>query len=101
MKNQNDLIFSIVSIVLGLILVIVFWATAPQVTKPADPATVDVSTPKLPSGNVSFANSLPGGSTGGNGGAGGGMSMAAGMRMGAGGPGGGGRPAGGGPRSKN
>lgn len=60
MKNQNDLIFSIVAVVFGLILVIVFWTTAPQVARPADPASVDTSTPKLPSGDVQWATSLPG-----------------------------------------
>ena len=82
MKNQNDLIVSAVSIVIGLILAIVFYATAPTVNKPSDPTTVDTSPPKLPVGSVQYANSLPGansggGSRGGRRGGGGGASMAA------------------------
>lgn len=48
MKNQNDLIVSIVSLVIGLIFAIVFYATEPQVVKPADPTAVDTAPPKLP-----------------------------------------------------
>ncbi len=63
MKNQNDLIVSIVSLVIGLIFAIVFYATEPQVVKPADPTAVDTAPPKLPAGDVVFANSLPGASS--------------------------------------
>jgi hypothetical protein len=108
MKNQNDLIISIVSVLIGVILTIVFIASAPTVTPPAAPATVDTEAPKLPAGDVAYANSLPGGTSTGPGGGGsatlgGRMGLGGGGPMGAGGPmGGGGRggAAGGPPRSK-
>jgi hypothetical protein len=79
MKNQNDLIFSIVSLVFGLVLFTIFIATQPSVTKPADPTPVDLTTPKAPEGAVQFATSLPGAS---NSGASGGFSgMGPGMGM--------------------
>lgn len=99
MKNQNDLIFSGVAVLFGVILVIVFWTTAPQVSKPADPATVDTSTPKLPSGDVQYADALPGATNTAGGGSGmGGMMGRMGGRMG-GGARAGGAPGGGGGRT--
>jgi hypothetical protein len=64
MKNQNDLIVSAVAVVIGLIMCIVFYATKPDVQKPADPAQVDLAPPKLPTGNVVYGNGLEGGGGG-------------------------------------
>lgn len=64
MKNQNDLIISIVAVVLMLIGVGVAYGTQRQVTKPAPPESVIVSAPALPQGSVQFANGLPSGGAG-------------------------------------
>ena len=61
MKNQNDLIISIVAVVLMLIGVGVAMGTARQAVKPAAPEAVIVTPPALPKGSVLSANSLPGG----------------------------------------
>ncbi len=98
MKNQNDLIISIVAVVLALIFGGVFMATARQPVKPGPPETVVVSDAKMPEGAVKFTDALPGASatgqnTAGGGGGGGGGKLGAGGgagRMGGGGGGGGG-----------
>lgn len=80
MKNQNDLIISIVAVVLALIFGGVFMATAREPVKPAPPEAVIVTDAKMPEGAVKFADSLPGaaasgqaagGAVGGGGGGGG------------------------------
>jgi hypothetical protein len=81
MKNQNDLIISISVLVVGLIVAVVIYATAPQPTKPAEPTAVDVSPPKLPAGDVVY-NMGSGAGGGGFGGMGGGMGGRPGGRMG-------------------
>jgi hypothetical protein len=87
MKNQLDLILSIVSIVLSIIGCIVLFAMRPQPQPaPAAPA-VGTTTLAIPDskGMVSWTNGLPGGNTAGGmaGGLGGGMGMGAGKRPGA------------------
>jgi hypothetical protein len=91
-KSQTDIIVSIVSIVLALIVAGVCFAMKPQVQPIAAPEQVNVSPPQYPAGSVRFSNSLPNagqagvGMVGGGGGArpgpGGRMSMG----TGAGGP---------------
>jgi hypothetical protein len=71
MKNQNDLIISIVAIVLALIIAGVCFGTKREPTKPADPEKVNLAPPTLPQGDVVMANSLSGGGSGGSGGFGG------------------------------
>lgn len=64
MKNQNDLIFSIVGIVVLLIVVGVCFGTKPVPQVPTPPAAVNLSDPQLPQGVTPvMATSLPGGST--------------------------------------
>jgi hypothetical protein len=76
MKNQNDLVISIASAVVALAAILFFAFTQPSAQAPAPPTTVDTSDPKLPAGDVSYADSLPGasasagGMTGGRGGMG-------------------------------
>lgn len=92
--SQNDLIFIIVSIVVGLGLAITFFFTAPQPVSPAAAPTVATGRAKLPDANPTLAAALPGGSsnssTGGAGGFGGAFAGA----PGPGGPGGRGVPGG-------
>jgi len=77
MKNQNDLIISIVAIVLALIIAGVCFGTKREPTKPADPEKVNLAAPTLPQGDVVMANSLSGGgAAGGPGGFGGPAGMA-------------------------
>ena len=83
-KNQNDLIFSIVFVVLGLIAVGVAYATKPEVPGIAAPPVIVTKDAELPATAVVYGNALPGGSASG---AGGGMS-----RGGPGGPPGRGGP---------
>jgi hypothetical protein len=78
MKNQNDLIFSIVAVVVFLIVFCVCFFTKPQVGAPPAPEQVNLSDPALPSNVVPvMANALPGGSnsSGSGGGGGGGGAM--------------------------
>lgn len=92
MKNQNDLIISIVAVVLALIISSVLFFTKREPVQPAAPTAVVLTPPALPEGSVTMANALPGA---GAGGAGGRMGGPGGPPMGMGGPGGGGfRPAG-------
>jgi hypothetical protein len=69
MKNQNDLIFSIVAIVVFLIAFFVCYGTKPEPVRPAPPAAVNLADPVLPSGVTPvMANELPGGGSSGGGG---------------------------------
>lgn len=101
MKNQNDLIISIVAIVLALIIAGVCFGTKREPAAPPAPEQVNLAAPTLPQGDVIMANALPGasnsqGGAGGFGGpgggpmaagtAGGGGPMAAGVASGGGGP---------------
>ncbi len=105
MKNQNDMIISIVAIVLGLIGFAVAFFTQRDVNPVPAPEAVVTSEPQLQGADVRVANSLPaaanqndpytGGSTGGSqAGGGAGMGAAGGGNVptaaGAGGAGGGG-----------
>ena len=83
MKNQNDLIISIVAIVLALIIAGVCFGTKREPVAPPAPEQVNLAAPTLPQGDVVMANSLPGASNQQQGGAGAGGPMAAGA---AGGP---------------
>ncbi|MEZ0327877.1 MAG: hypothetical protein ACAH95_18430 [Fimbriimonas sp.] len=70
--NQNDLIISIVAVVLGLGFSAAFFFMQRKPIPPQNPTTVNISPPALPAGNVVMANALPGGgSTPGGGGGGG------------------------------
>lgn len=74
MKNQNDLIISIVAIVLALIIAGVCFGTKREPVVIAAPEKVNLAPPVLPQGDVVMANALPGGGSGAGGGfAGGGM----------------------------
>lgn len=80
MKNQNDLIISIVAIVLALIIAGVCFGTKRDPAVIPAPEKVNLAPPSLPQGDVVMANALPGagGGTGtGFGGAAGGGGMAA------------------------
>ena len=68
MKNQNDLIISIVAIVLALIIAGVCYGTKREPAAPAAPEKVNLAPPQLPQGDVVMANSLPGASGGQGGG---------------------------------
>jgi len=63
MKSQNDMIFSIVAIVLALIFGAVFFFTKREPVKPQDPRPVPLSKPQFAPGTVVMANSLPGASS--------------------------------------
>jgi len=102
MKNQNDLIFSIVAAVIGLGIAIACFFMKGEPVAPPAPQTVVTTTSSLtfPAVEPTMANGLPGGGSS-MGGMGGGMGMGMGMArgkgpsaMGRGGPGG--APAGGG-----
>lgn len=86
MKNQNDLIISIVAIVLALIIAGVCFGTKREPMKPADPEKVNLAAPTLPQGDVVMANSLSGSGSAGGGPAG--FGPPAGVGGGAGRPGG-------------
>lgn len=71
MKNQNDLIFTIVAIIVAIGALAGTYFTKPEpLTKP-DPAKVIVTDPQYPAGSVTYAPSLPG--SGNQQGGGGGM----------------------------
>ncbi len=70
--NQNDLIVSIVAVVLGLGFSAAFFFMQRKPIAPPMPTAVNVAPPALPAGNVVMANALPGSSSAG-GGAGGGF----------------------------
>lgn len=85
MKNQNDLIISIVAVVLALIFGGVFMATAREPVKPAPPEAVVTTDAKMPEGAVKFADSLPGATAGGQAAGGGAMGGGGGGKLGGGG----------------
>lgn len=62
MKNQNDLIFSIVAIVIMLIVIGVAWGTKTDPVQPTPPQAVNTAKPQLPGGvEPVMANALPNG----------------------------------------
>ena len=72
MKNQNDLIVSIVAIVILLIVVGVAWGTKVEPRQPTPPTEVTVAPPQLPTQVAPvMANGLPSGGNAGGGAAGG------------------------------
>lgn len=98
MKNQNDLIFSIVFGVLGLVAFGIAIATKPEVPSIAAPPTITTTDAALPATAVVYGNALPNGGTAGGagGGFGGGKGGAGGFGpAGMSGSGGGGRGPGG------
>ena len=81
--NQNDLIISIVAIVLGIGFSVAFLFMKREVVAPQAPVPVNLTPAALPAPGVAYANSLPGASGAGGGMAGGGaMGMSGGMSMG-------------------
>lgn len=75
MKNQNDMIISIVAVVLALIVAGVLLATQPEPAAQVPVSPVTTTDVALPAGSVTMANSLPNagqGFSGASGGAGGG-----------------------------
>lgn len=70
MKNQNDLIFSIVFGVLGLIAFGIAIATKPEVPAIPAPPTITTTDAPLPATSVVYGNALPGGAANGAGSAG-------------------------------
>lgn len=103
MKNQNDLIFSIVFGVLGLVAFGIAIATKPEVPSIAAPPTITTTDAALPATAVVYGMALPNGGTAGGTGGGGGFGRGGGMSGSGGYPGGppggfggpGGRPMGG------
>ena len=67
MKNQSDLIVTVVAVLCMLIGVGVFFGTRREAVKPAPPEAVVQSPLQLPAANVVMANSLSGGNAGGAG----------------------------------
>ena len=65
MKNQSDLIVTVVAVLCMLIGVGVFFGTKKEAVKPAPPEAVVQAPLQLPAANVIMANSLPGGGGGG------------------------------------
>ncbi|MEQ1822358.1 MAG: hypothetical protein ABL949_07605 [Fimbriimonadaceae bacterium] len=61
MKNQNDLIIAVVSIVFGLIGVGVAYGTRPAPKAAAMPTKVDLSPPVIKNAEVPMVNGLGGG----------------------------------------
>lgn len=100
MKNQNDLIFSIVFGVLAFVALGIAIATKPEPTPIPAPPTVVTESAKLPATAVVYGAALPNGGTGGGGGGGGVRGFGGGRPAFAGGGGppsgfaGGGRPSG-------
>jgi hypothetical protein len=66
MKNQNDLIWSIVSLVLALIVAGVCFGTKRDPIAPPAPATVNTSKPSYPASIVVMGNALPNAGTAAN-----------------------------------
>ncbi|HSI73852.1 MAG TPA: hypothetical protein VK934_11815 [Fimbriimonas sp.] len=85
--NQNDLIVSIVAVVLGLGFSAAFFFLQRKPISVAAPQSVVTSAPELPTGSVTMANALPGASAAAGGGGGfGGPSGPAGFSSGPSGP---------------
>jgi len=70
LKNQNDLIISIVCGVLAIGAAITFYFTKREPVAPAPPESVPTARAQLQPGAVVYADSLPGGSSSGPGGGG-------------------------------
>jgi hypothetical protein len=68
MKNQNDLIISIVAGVLAIGISIALFLTKREPFVPAAAPTVNTAAVSLPAGDVKFSASLPGGGGGAAGG---------------------------------
>ena len=68
MKNQMDLIISIVALLLAGIIAFVWMQTKRTVTHPAAPAAATMTPVDYPSEGVQYSTSLPGGGGGGGGG---------------------------------
>ncbi len=64
MKNQNDMIISIVAIVLGIIGFCIGFFTKRQVNAPPSAEAVVLTPPVLQGADVKMANALPSGSNG-------------------------------------
>src|SRR5690242_1007845 len=77
MKNQNDMIFSIVAVVVALIVLGICWGTKRDPQAPPAPEKVNLTNPSLPQGDVIMADALPG--AGSNTGVGGGSGARGGM----------------------
>lgn len=69
MKNQNDLIISIVAAVVALACAATFFFGAPKPTELPSPAAVPTAPVAVAEGSVVYADSLPGGSNNGQPGA--------------------------------
>ena len=67
MKNQNDLIFSIVFGVLGLVAAGIAYGTKPEPPTIPPPPTINVADAPLPTTAVVYGNALPGGTANGTG----------------------------------
>ncbi len=67
MKNQNDLIVTIVAFVLALGAAAGFYFGARKPIKPQDPEPVPTTAVQVPEGSLTMSNSLPGGGGGGGG----------------------------------
>lgn len=65
MKNQSDLIVTVVAVLCMLIGVGVFFGTRKEAVKPAPPEAVVQAPLQMPAANVVMASSLPGGGGGG------------------------------------
>lgn len=89
MKNQNDLIFSIVAAVIAIGCAIGFVATAPKPIELPAPSPVPTAPVTVAEGAVVYADSLPGGSSNNLGGGGVAGRRAGGSRAALGGPSGG------------
>jgi hypothetical protein len=74
MKNQNDLIFTIVAIIVALGALAGTYFTKPEPQTRAEPEKVKTSDPVYPTGSVTYSASLPGASNQ-HGGPGAGMGM--------------------------
>lgn len=69
MKNQTDLITSIVAGVVAIIGVVIIFMTKREPVKPAEAPTVKLTAPSIPKDNVvTYANGLGGGTNTGMGG---------------------------------
>jgi hypothetical protein len=68
MKNQNDLIISIVSGVLAVGAIVTFYFTKPEVTPQPRPTQVNLAELQLPQADVAYTVGLPNAQAGGPGG---------------------------------
>jgi len=70
LKNQNDLIISVVSLVLAAIIITVFYFTKADPKMAPTAEVVNTGPLAMPAADVKMANALPGGSSQGSGGGG-------------------------------